>query len=62
MFNKGDKVTYVTPYKKERGIVKRVSDDKHTFVVYHCGGEWDKYDDYTAARTENKDLVKGWIE
>mgnify|MGYP000878768508 CR=1 FL=1 len=61
MFEPGDKVTYVTPYKFEYGIVKRVSDAEHTFVVYNCDDNWDKYQEYTAARTRNTDLKRGWI-
>lgn len=57
----GEKVTYVTPHKTEHGIVKSISDSKHVFVVYHCGGDWDNYQDHTGARTEVKDLVLGWL-
>lgn len=56
----GDKVTYVTEYKQERGIVKSVSDSDHVFVVYNCGNDWENYKNYTAARTRIVDLVKGW--
>jgi len=59
-FEVGEKVTYVTPYKKEKGIVKSIASEDSTFVVYHCGDEWDNYKEYTAARTQNKDLIKGW--
>lgn len=59
-FKSGDYVTRITPYLKERGIVKRIADDKSTFVVYHCGGDWKHYNDYTAARTYNNELVRGW--
>lgn len=59
-FNIGDKVTYITPYKQEKGIVKSISDENHTFVVYKCGEDWGNYNDYTAARTNNKDLKRGW--
>ena len=57
----GEKVTYITPFKRQQGIIKSVSDDKHVFVVYSCGGDWDNYKDYTGARTEVKDLVLGWL-
>jgi hypothetical protein len=60
-FNPGDKVTYITEYKKEIGIVKSTSDENNTFVVYHCGDDWDHYQEYTAARTANIDLKKGWL-
>ena len=57
----GMKVSYVTPYKVERGIVKSFCEDgEYVFVVYNCGGEWEHYKDYTAARTKISDLEKGW--
>jgi hypothetical protein len=56
----GDKVTYISFNKKEIGIVKSVPDEDHAFVVYHCAGNWEHYEDYTAARTRVEDLVKGW--
>lgn len=58
----GDKVTYLTNYKKEKGIVKSISDNDNTFVVYNCNDDWDNYSDYTAARTRNQDLTKGWTK
>jgi hypothetical protein len=58
----GDKVTYKSFNKIEHGIVKRLSDENHAFVVYHCAGNWDRYFDYTAARTDIRDLVPGWIK
>ncbi len=62
-FNKGDKVHYSPSYgNKENGIVKRVSDDGETvFVVYKCGGEWSRYEDFTAQATDPRDLKEGWI-
>ena len=62
MFKSGDKVTYVTPYKQEHGIIKgNCNDANFVFVVYNCGGEWDNYMNYTGASTRRKDLIKGWI-
>jgi hypothetical protein len=58
----GDRVTYLSFGKVERGIIKSISDADHVFVVYNCGGNWDRYFDYTAARTEICDLVAGWAE
>jgi hypothetical protein len=57
----GERVTYITPYETEIGIVKSISDEEHVFVVYNCGGDWDNYRDYTAARTKISDLKHGWI-
>jgi hypothetical protein len=57
----GQKVTYLSHGKTEHGIVKSISDKNHVFVVYHCDGNWDRYQDYTAARTAILDLVSGWI-
>ena len=61
MFKPGDKVTYVTEHKRERGIIKSLSDEQHSFVVYHCSDDWKNYQNYTAARTKNEDLTEGWI-
>jgi len=58
----GQRVTYLSFGKVEHGIVKSISDAEHVFVVYHCDGNWNRYFDYTAARTEICDLVPGWIE
>jgi hypothetical protein len=58
----GDKVTYISAGKLEHGIVKRLSDSEHVFVVYNCAGEWERYFDYTAARTRIANLVPGWID
>lgn len=56
----GDSVHYAP--KMENGVVKSISEDGlYAFVVYHCGGEWHKYKDYTAARTSIADLREGWI-
>lgn len=55
------KVTYISFDKAEHGIVKSISDNNHVFVVYHCDGNWDRYFDYTAARTRVNDLVSGWV-
>jgi len=30
------------------------------FVVYKCGGEWDRYNEFTGASTNIKDLKPGW--
>lgn len=59
-FKKGDKVTYKTPFKTERGIVKSLSSEGFVFVVYNCAEEWSDYENYTAARTAIKDLYPGW--
>lgn len=62
VFHPGEKVTYVTEYKKEHGIVKRARDPEHYFVVYNCGEDWENYKNYTAACTDVSSLVKGWID
>ena len=55
----GDKVTYKTKYKKERGIVKSISPCLF-FAVYNCNQDWENYANYTAQGTRPQDLVKGW--
>lgn len=61
--SKGQKVHYCTDYgKMENGIVKSVPGDGHAFVVYNCAGNWDRYEDYTGARTKISDLRAGWSD
>ena len=63
----GDKVCYCpTHYHEsgrfENGIIKEIPDhtDKAVRVVYHCGGDWDNYENYTSALTDIRDLLPGW--
>lgn len=60
---KGDKVHYQPEHfgdkMWENGIVKRAVKDG-AFVVYNCDGNWDRIDDYTAAKTSYDDLKLGW--
>ena len=59
-FKRGDRVTYIPSVgKPERGIVKSTR-GQTVFVVYHCGGEWARYEDYTAANTPDDRLMPGW--
>ena len=60
MFRPGQKVTYVENGKREHGIVKR-STGKYSYVVYQCAGNWERYNEYTAVRTQIHTLVPGWI-
>ena len=60
-FKIGEKVTYCNTHKKEHGIIKNISDEENYFVVYNCAKEWKNYKNYTAARTHESMLVKGWI-
>lgn len=62
---KGDPVHYVPEhYKKtgnfENGIVKGFAENGGVFVVYNCNGDWDNYENYTAANTRPEDLFLGW--
>jgi hypothetical protein len=66
MLKVGDKVTYwpnpLTRPEVETGIVKSLCEDRnHVFVVYNCDGDRDNFANYTAARTDVKHLVKGWL-
>ena len=58
----GQRVTYISHNGLERGIVKSTSGPEHCFIVYHCDDRWDRYEEYTAARTRNCDIVDGWIQ
>jgi len=56
----GMKVTYTDPRGYvEHGIVKRV-DGTVAYVVYQCGGDWDRYAIYHALPTKTEDLRIGW--
>lgn len=49
-------VVYTTPHgSKETGKIKSWN-DAFVFVVYHCAGEWDNYQDYTGCATRPEDL------
>lgn len=56
----GQRVHY-WPYHglKENGIVKSIT-EYAVFVVYNCNKEWDRYRDYTGAKTNPSDLNPGW--
>lgn len=41
--------------EKERGRIKSWN-DKFIFVVYKCGGEWDRFQDFTGQATKFEDL------
>lgn len=62
----GDKVHYIRDNADistaENGMVKNFgSEPGKYFVVYNCGGEWENYQNYTAALTDKRNLRKGWI-
>lgn len=57
----GQKVHYATEHgQKENGRVKSITEHS-VFVVYHCAGNWDHYEDYTGANTNPRDLRPGWV-
>lgn len=65
VLNVGDRVRYQPSHyaddKWENGIVKRLLPGQDAvFVVYNCGGRWKYYYDYTAARTNLRDLKMAW--
>ncbi len=66
MLNPGDKVTYLAHVgsKYEHGIVKsrHPTDSLRVFVVYKCGGNWDRYQDYTGCLTCTDSLEHGWLD
>ena len=57
-FSKGDRVVYDNGHKTEVGIVKSIAADGDLFIVYHCGGNWHRYQDYTAAKTPRRYVQK----
>jgi len=48
--------------KWENGIVKEIREDvlDDVWVIYNCAGNWDRYTDYTSAKTDLRDLKLGW--
>lgn len=63
--NVGDKVRYQPEHyadnEWENGLVKRIlPGEDAAFVVYNCAGNWHKFQEYTAARTNLRDLKRGW--
>lgn len=64
----GMKVHYI-PFKGcnkslyENGIVKSINSmmDNHVFVVFNCGDDWNRYQDYTGANTNVSQLREGWF-
>ena len=61
-FKAGQKVHYTSPRGEiQNGIVKSVRDE-FLFVVFHCNGEWDDYENYTGQSTPHASLQDGWIE
>lgn len=58
----GQHVCYCPGHSIENGIVKEVREDVEDacWVVYNCGGEWDRYREYTSAKTNLRDLQLGW--
>ena len=53
----GKWVIYISGYgKEEKGKLKSWN-DKYIFVVYHCANQWDRFQDFTAAATNPRDLI-----
>ncbi len=63
-FKIGQKVHYKPSHgDPENGIVKNCpGGNVIVFVVYHCGGNWEAYQNYTGCATDVKDLQPGWVE
>lgn len=64
---RGSKVHYKPAHyaddQFENGIVKEIRPgvDHAVWVVYNCAGNWDRYFDYTSAKTRLEDLFFGWL-
>ena len=58
----GQKVHYLLDDKWENGIVKEIrpTNTEGVWVVYNCADNWDRYQDYTGALTNLRDLKEGW--
>ena len=65
-FKVGDRVHFrifkgCRPEKCENGIVKKIDNPQHLWVVYNCNNDWDNYQNYTAQKTSIVLLEAGWI-
>lgn len=59
----GDKVHYCPVRgQKENGIIKGFGESGIAFVVFKCGGEWDKYKNYTGQSTSISDIIYGLVD
>jgi hypothetical protein len=57
----GQSVHYAPEHAlKENGVVKSIT-DHGVFVVYNCNGEWHRYQEFTGANTNPRDLRPGWV-
>jgi hypothetical protein len=58
---KGDSIHYKPEHGEiQNGVVKSIAPNGGVFVVYNCGGEWHRFEEYTAANTRAEDLYLGW--
>jgi hypothetical protein len=62
----GQKVHYQPKHYKEdqweNGMIKEIPDHTNNAirVVFHCNGDWNKFQDYTSQLTNLNDLKSGW--
>jgi hypothetical protein len=62
----GQKVHYQPkhygPTRWENGMIKEIREDEldAVWVVYNCNGEWERFKEYTSAKTNLRDLEFGW--
>lgn len=58
----GQSVSYFPEFgEKEIGVIKSLDAmEGHVYVVFHCGGEWHNFEDYTAQSTPLDKLEEGW--
>lgn len=62
----GDEVHYQPAHFEdeewENGLVKEIRENvtDSVWVVYNCGGKWHRYNEYTSAKTNLRDLRIGW--
>lgn len=68
LLTEGSKVTYIQKtiegfIVNQHGIIKSFpeSHPSDAFVVFHCAGEWDNYQNYTAQKVPIKRLKPNWL-
>ena len=62
-YEKGEKVTYIGNPRQgiQHGMVRKIHPEQdRVAVVFNCGGNWENFENYTAARCKASELEKGW--
>lgn len=59
-FKKGDRVTYTDDRDRQQAGIVKSKNSKYVFVVFNCGDNWHKFEEYTAQACNPEHLTHGW--